>query len=61
MRYVLIVVGILALCWGSSETRSDSASRFGPLFVQGGAMFLAVGLVSVDIVQAIKARPSERR
>jgi hypothetical protein len=56
MRYLLIVVGVVALLWGSSVTRSDSASRSGPLFVQAGAMFLAVGLASVDIVQAIKSR-----
>jgi hypothetical protein len=56
MRYLLIVVGILGVPLGFSMIGSDSASRYGPLYVQTGATFLAVGLATVDIVGAFKAK-----
>jgi hypothetical protein len=49
MRYLLIVVGLLAVLVGWT-------SRSASLFVEVGAVFLAVGLATVDIVQAIKAK-----
>jgi hypothetical protein len=41
---------------GFQAIQFDPATRFGPLFVQAGAIFLAVGLATVDIVAAIQTR-----
>jgi hypothetical protein len=56
MRYLLIVAGLFAVLWGSSVAASDSASRAGPLLVQAGAIFLAAGLATVDVVLALRDR-----
>jgi hypothetical protein len=58
MRYLLIVVGLLCvlLGFGLIATGPANASPPGSLFVEVGAVFLAVGLAAVDIVDAIKAK-----
>jgi uncharacterized membrane protein HdeD (DUF308 family) len=58
MRYLLIVVGLLGVLLGFwvIATGPTNASPPGSLFVQVGAVFLAVGLATVDIVEAIKAK-----
>jgi hypothetical protein len=57
MRYLLIVVGMLGVLLGFWIIASGpaNASPPGSLFVEVGAVFLAVGLAAVDIVEAIKA------
>ena len=56
MRYLLIVVGLLGVLWGFEMIAHDSASRYAPLLVQAGVIFLAIGLATVDIVEAIKTK-----
>jgi hypothetical protein len=59
MRYVLIVVGLLGVLLGYLMIVGPdptSANRNGPVLVQAGAIFLAVGPATVDIVEAIKAK-----
>ena len=59
MRYLLIVVGLVGVLLGFwvIATGPANASPPGSLFVEVGAVFLAVGLATVDIVEAIKAKP----
>jgi hypothetical protein len=61
MRYLLIVVGLLGVLLGLQAVQFDPATRVGPLLVQAGAIFLAVGLATVDIVTAIQARRQQDR
>jgi hypothetical protein len=58
MRYLLIVVGLLGALLGFwiIGYGPTNASPPGSLFVQVGAVFLAIGLSTVDIVEAIKAK-----
>jgi hypothetical protein len=58
MRYLLIVVGLLGVLLGFwiIAARPANASPPGSLFVEVGAVFLAVGSATVDIVEAIKAK-----
>jgi hypothetical protein len=64
MRYLLIVVGLLGVLFGFGVLFSfvvigagpANAHPLGELFVQIGAVFLAAGLATVDIVEAIKAK-----
>ena len=58
MRYLLILVGLLSVLLGSGIIAAGpaNASPPGSLFVEAGAVFLAVGLATVDIVEAIKAK-----
>jgi membrane associated rhomboid family serine protease len=58
MRYLLIVVGLLGLVFGilGMAVGLDEALPRGEFFLQVGAVFLAVGLATVDIVQAIEAK-----
>ena len=58
MRYLLIVVGLLGVLLGFLAIASGPANArpSGELFVQVGAVFLAVGLATVDIVEEIKAK-----
>jgi hypothetical protein len=58
MRYVLIVVGLLSVLLGYLMIVGPdpiAASR-GPVLAQAGAIFLGVGLATVDIVKAIEAK-----
>jgi hypothetical protein len=50
MRYLLIVVGLFGLLFGFGWHPAN------PVLTMVGAVFLAVGLATVDIVQAIKAK-----
>jgi hypothetical protein len=64
MRYLLIVVGLLGVLFGFGVLFSfvvigaglARAHPLGELFVQIGAVFLAAGLATMDIVAAIKAK-----
>ena len=58
MRYLLIVVGLLGLLFGilGIALGLHQALPRGEFFVQVGAVFLAVGLATVDIVEAIEAK-----
>ena len=58
MRYLLIVVGLLGVLLGFWVIASGpaNASPPGSLFVEVGAVFLAVGLATVDIVEEIRAK-----
>jgi hypothetical protein len=58
MRYLLIVVGLLGVLLGFwiIGYGPTNASPPGSLLVQVGAVFLALGLATVDIVEAIKAK-----
>jgi hypothetical protein len=58
MRYLLIVVGLLGVLLGFVAVGYGPATArpSGELFVQVGAVFLAAGLATVDIVEAIKAK-----
>ena len=58
MRYVMIVVGLLSVLLGSGIIAAGpaNASPPGSLFVEVGAVFLAVGLATVDVVEAIKTK-----
>jgi hypothetical protein len=51
MRYLLIVVGMFGLLLGFAPGPATP----GWIFALVGAIFLAVGLATVDIVAAIKA------
>ena len=58
MRYVLIVVGVLGVLlgvWGIANG-NPNARPSGEFFVQLGALFLAIGLATVDIIETIKAK-----
>jgi hypothetical protein len=58
MRYLLIVVGLLGVLlgvWGVGYG-NPNARPSGELFIQLGALCLVVGLATVDIVEAIKAK-----
>jgi hypothetical protein len=48
MRYLLIVAGLFSLLMGVGFGHAI------PAWIMVGAVFLAVGLATVDIVQAIK-------
>ena len=58
MRYLLIAVGLLAIVVGVLGIALGMTPQRpnGEFFVQLGALFLAIGLATVDIVQAIKAK-----
>jgi len=58
MRYLLIVVGLFGVLLGFVAIGAGPANARPPgeLFVQVGALFLAAGLATVDIVEAIKAK-----
>jgi hypothetical protein len=58
MRYLLIVVGLLGVLvgfWGIAAGRAN-ARPAGEFFVQVGAVFLAAGLATVDVVEEIRAK-----
>lgn len=63
MRYLLIVPGLLCIGGGyvlqtSKPPAVDGAAlevRYG-LVVQAGAVFLAVGLATIDVVETLKNR-----
>lgn len=56
MRYLLIVAGFLGVVLGvwAIGAGNPVARPSGEFFIQAGAIFLAVGLATVDIVEAIK-------
>jgi hypothetical protein len=58
MRYLLIFAGLLGGLFGVWVIGYGHANAgpLGSLFVQVGAIFLAVGLATVDIVEAIMAQ-----
>jgi hypothetical protein len=58
MRYLLITVGLLAILVGILGIALGMTPQRpgGEFFVQVGVVFLAVGLATVDVVQAIKAK-----
>jgi hypothetical protein len=63
MRYLLLVLGLLCAGGGVFLLTAKPAGVDGPavelryaLLVQAGAVFLAAGLVTIDIVEALKSR-----
>jgi hypothetical protein len=58
MRYLMLVVGLLGVGLGTWVIVAGNplAKPSGEFFVQVGALFLAVGLATVDIVEAMNAR-----
>jgi hypothetical protein len=58
MRYLLIVVGLFGVLLGfwAIAAGPANANPPGSLFVEVGAIFLAAGLATVDIVETIKAK-----
>jgi hypothetical protein len=59
MRYVLLMIGLLCAVVGivnlASRPMGAEDVRYG-LIVQAGIVFLAVGLATIDIVEAIKRK-----
>jgi hypothetical protein len=53
MRYVLIYLGVIGLAMGFLLLGKNNAPQ-APLMVQLGGLFLAIGMATADIVQAIK-------
>jgi hypothetical protein len=58
MRYLLILVGLLGVVLGvwAIAAGNPNARPSGEFFVQVGALSLAVGLATVDIVEAIRSK-----
>jgi hypothetical protein len=60
MRYALMLLGAIGLAVGilasGNATHAKTISQ-AQVLVQLGGVFLAIGMVAVDIVEAIKRRP----
>jgi hypothetical protein len=61
MRYLLIVLGVIGLIIGLGSSVSYPAAAIGPWMFLVGAVFLAVGGATCDIVKAIRNRDSYGR
>ena len=55
MRYVLMILGGIGLAMGFFMLAKDNIPQ-ATLLAQVGGMFLAIGMATSDIVEAIKGR-----